>query len=163
MRENLVKTQMDPFFHPQLRGFVPCRCDHGGDNGRKKRPWKRPFPVAGPQVKSRVSNQKTCVNAVVLPVLLLGHDPAVERGQLDEAVERVVGELVVVAHLEVQLKKELDNARVQDHLLPRRARTQRGVLVGLKDRDELLWQVDVDERPGENGLGQGRETEDEVV
>jgi hypothetical protein len=43
MRENLVQTQMDPFFHPRWRGFVPCRRNRGRDNGRKKRPWKRPF------------------------------------------------------------------------------------------------------------------------
>jgi hypothetical protein len=54
MRENLVNTQMYPFFHPRWRGFVPCRRDHGRDNGRKKRRGNNPLERLKDLFKERI-------------------------------------------------------------------------------------------------------------
>jgi hypothetical protein len=34
--QQCAKTQMDPFFHPQWRGFVPCRSSGGPNFFRPK-------------------------------------------------------------------------------------------------------------------------------
>ena len=47
----------------------------------------------------------------------------------------------------MELEEELDDGGLEDELLPGGARPQRRVLVRLEHRDQLLWQVDVDERP----------------
>jgi hypothetical protein len=68
-RKNLVNTQMDPIFHPRWHGFVPCRRNHGRDNGRKKHPCKRPLRAVYTRVFCVRFSVRDGATAQLLPLL----------------------------------------------------------------------------------------------
>ena len=55
-----------------------------------------------------------------------------------------------MSHFQMQLKKELRDLRVQNGVFPRGSGSQAGILIGFKNADQFLRQIDGDEGPTED-------------